>query len=82
MRAPSTVRTSNEKASKMATLNFPTIESLKTQAKNLRKTLSNDGESITHSEALELIAKQHGFRDWNTLHAAQESQPNEAALEE
>jgi hypothetical protein len=28
------------------------------------------GDAISHSRALELIAAQFGFNDWNTLHAA------------
>ena len=46
------------------------IEAFKTQAKRLRSALAEDGDFISHSEALELLAKQMGFRDWNTLHAA------------
>ncbi|WP_171101599.1 MULTISPECIES: glyoxalase superfamily protein [unclassified Ruegeria] len=48
---------------------IPSIEDLKTQAKRLRQHLSAEGVDITHSKALELIAHQHGARDWNTLHA-------------
>jgi len=46
------------------------IEMLKGQAKRLRAALAAEGDFITHSESLELIARQHGHRDWNTLHAA------------
>ena len=45
---------------------LPSIEDLKQQAKRLRSEL----EAISHSKALELIAHQHGYKDWNTLHAA------------
>ena len=48
---------------------LPALETLKEQAKRLRTRLSQEGESISHSRALELIAAQYGFRDWNTLHA-------------
>lgn len=51
-------------------MNTPSIVSLKQQAKRLRAKLAQDGVSIGHSKALELIAAQHGARDWNTLHAA------------
>ncbi len=43
------------------------IEELKTQAKRLRQKLQNDGVQLSHSKSLELLAHQHGLRDWNTL---------------
>lgn len=46
----------------------PTIEDYKQQAKTLRFELGS--ERLTHSAALELVAKQHGARDWNTLRAS------------
>ena len=49
---------------------LPSLEDLKQQAKRLRTGLGEDGDFISHSESLELIAKQYGMRDWNTLHAA------------
>ena len=42
----------------------------KQQAKRLRTSLAERGVEVTHSEALELVAHQHGARDWNTLAAA------------
>lgn len=47
----------------------PTIEQLKSQAKALRQALAASGQEISHGQALELVAQQHGARDWNTLHA-------------
>lgn len=49
---------------------LPDLNSLKDQARRLRARLVSNGETISHSKALELIAAQHGFNDWNTLHAA------------
>lgn len=49
---------------------LPTIEALKGQAKRLRVALEADGQQVGHSKALELLARQNGYRDWNTLHAA------------
>lgn len=49
---------------------LPTLEAAKAQAKALRTTLAAEGRDISHSQALELIAKSHGRKDWNTLHAA------------
>lgn len=46
------------------------IEDLKAQAQLLRKELSAIGEKITHSKSLEMIARQYGYKDWNTLYAA------------
>ncbi|MGR3662788.1 MAG: glyoxalase superfamily protein [Paracoccaceae bacterium] len=49
---------------------IPSLDALKLQAKELRKSLNGEGREVRHGQALELIAKSHGFRDWNTLHAA------------
>ena len=64
-----------------ARLNLPSLEELKTQAKRLRKGLELDGDFINHSESLELIARQYGFRNWNTLHAAIGNRPPRPALQ-
>lgn len=48
---------------------YPTIEELKSQAKRLRQAMEARGTAISHSAALELVAQQHGVRDWNTLSA-------------
>lgn len=45
------------------------IAEAKTQAKALRKALAAQGVTISHAQALELLAQQQGERDWNTLHA-------------
>ncbi|WP_374041586.1 glyoxalase superfamily protein [Ruegeria sp. YS9] len=45
------------------------VEELKAQAKRLREELKTKGVLLSHSAALELLAHQHGVRDWNTLHA-------------
>jgi len=55
--------------------NLPTLDALKQQAKNLRTRLNEDGETIGHSKSLEIIARQFGFKDWNTLHARAGNQP-------
>lgn len=49
---------------------LPSLEALKAQARNLRGSLEREGNFIKHGEALEFIAAQYGYRDWNTLHAA------------
>lgn len=59
-----------------------TIDEAKAQAKALRAALLAQGTSISHAQALELIARQQGARDWNTLHArlALRNAPPELAL--
>ena len=42
----------------------------KLQAKRLRAAMAAQGNPISHSAALELVASQHGARDWNTLSAS------------
>ncbi len=49
---------------------LPTLRQLKTQASRLRASMAKDGDLISHSEALEYLAHQFGFRNWNTLSAA------------
>lgn len=57
------------------TSQLPSIEDLKAQARRLRATLAADGTQVAHSRALELLAHQHGYKDWNTLHAASGNRP-------
>lgn len=47
-----------------------TLAQFKTQAKRLRDAMGEQGSPLSHSAALELVARQHGHRDWNTLAAA------------
>lgn len=47
--------------------NMTPLAELKAQAKRLRSQLRDTGVEITHSRSLELLARQHGVRDWNTL---------------
>ena len=54
---------------------LPALETLKDQAKRLRARLAQEDQTISHSRALELIAAQYGFRDWNTLHAKVGNRP-------
>lgn len=59
-----------------------TLDDAKTQAKALRAALQAQGTAISHAQALELVARQHGAKDWNTLHArlALRNAPPELAL--
>jgi hypothetical protein len=51
------------------------IETMKTQARRLRAGLAEGGNALSHAQALELVARQHGHRDWNTAHAAAAGEP-------
>ncbi len=51
-------------------LDTPSAQTLKSEAKALREARDKSGMPITHSAALEEVARAHGFRDWNTARAA------------
>ncbi|WP_300528267.1 glyoxalase superfamily protein [Maricaulis sp.] len=51
------------------TLTLPDRATAKALAKRLRQSLVAEGNFVSHGEALELTAKQFGYRDWNTLSA-------------
>lgn len=46
-----------------------TYKDAKAMAKSLRDSLATRSVSFSHSECLEIVAKQFGFADWNTLAA-------------
>ncbi len=54
---------------------LPPRDALKAQAKRLRAILADQGTAIPHAMALETVAKQWGYRDWNTLSAAAQTAP-------
>ena len=58
------------------------IDEAKAQAKAPHAALQAQGNVISHSPALELLARQLGAKDWNSLHArlALVSAPPELAL--
>lgn len=51
----------------------PSLDALKAQAKRLRMAMAEKQTPISQSIALETIARQWGFRDWNTLCAKAKS---------
>jgi hypothetical protein len=51
-------------------LDTPSVGTLKSEARALREERARTGEPITHGTALEEVAHQHGYRDWNTAVAA------------
>ncbi|MFH1793560.1 MAG: glyoxalase superfamily protein [Pseudomonadota bacterium] len=50
-------------------MTLQSVAEAKSQAKALRTALAGEGTQISHAQALEIIARQNGARDWNTLHA-------------
>lgn len=51
-------------------LDTPSAQTLKSEARALRAQREQAGESLSHGNALELVARAHGYRDWNTARAA------------
>ncbi len=51
-------------------LDTPSAQTLKSEAKNLRDERARTGQMLTHSAALEEVARAHGYRDWNTARAS------------
>ena len=50
-------------------LSGPMIADFKSQAKHVRAQAQDDGNQMSHAQALEHVAHEHGARDWNTLRA-------------
>ncbi len=59
---------------------LPSLDDLKAQAKRLRADLESGGSTVGHAKSLELVAHQHGYRDWNTLHTAVGNRPPPAPI--
>jgi catechol 2,3-dioxygenase-like lactoylglutathione lyase family enzyme len=55
-----------------------TLDQAKAMATRLREAMSSGELAITHSQALELVARQLGHRDWNTCHAALKDSSDDA----
>ncbi len=51
-------------------LDTPSAQTLKSEAKTLREDRARTGQMLTHGAALEEVARAHGYRDWNTARAA------------
>ena len=50
-------------------LDTPSIQTLKSEAKVLRQERAAAGTPLAHGQALEEVARTHGYRDWNTASA-------------
>jgi hypothetical protein len=48
---------------------IPDTAALKAQASRLRAAMNAQGQSVSHAQALEVLARSYGFHDWNTLSA-------------
>lgn len=48
---------------------FLTTSDLKAEARSWRADQAQAGHPVTNSQALEMVARFHGFRDWNTASA-------------
>ena len=51
-------------------LDVPSASTLKSEARQLRAEQLAAGREMSHSAALEAVARRHGYRDWNTAAAA------------
>jgi hypothetical protein len=51
-------------------LDTPSPQTLKAEAKTLREARALAGTPLTQSAALEEVARRHGYRDWNTAAAS------------
>lgn len=58
------------------TYTIATRDQAKARARELRAELAAAGTPISHSEALERVAAELGFRDWNTASARLSNQPD------
>lgn len=57
-----------------------TSSDYKAHARRLRDALAAEGIGVSHGKALDIVARQHGARDWNTLSAqADAPAPREVA---
>lgn len=56
-----------------------TCKDPKAMAKSLRGCLAAKSVLLSHSECLEIVAKQLGFADWNTLSAKLDAEPDHIA---
>jgi hypothetical protein len=52
-----------------------TYKDAKAMANSLRDSLATRSVSLSHSACLEIVAKQFGFADWNTLSAKLDVRP-------
>jgi hypothetical protein len=59
----------------MSYLSISNRDQAKARARELRAELAAAGTPVSHSEALECVAKELGYRDWNTASARLSNMP-------
>lgn len=59
----------------------PNLANMKAEARRYRAIKESQGKQVSHSRALELIARKHGFFDWNTAAAHARHFPTPKGLE-
>ncbi|MBK5005536.1 glyoxalase superfamily protein [Pseudomonas sp. S32] len=57
-----------------------TIDTAKRMAKALRASLATRDQNLPHSAALEIVAQQLGYKDWNTASAMLPTAPDPSAI--
>ena len=57
-----------------------TIDTAKRMAKALRASLATRDQNLPHSAALEIVAQQLGYKDWNTASAMLPPAPDPSAI--
>lgn len=56
-------------------LDTVSIQTLKAEARSLREERATAGTPLGQGQALEEVARRHGYRDWNTASAALPERP-------
>ncbi|WP_068311541.1 glyoxalase superfamily protein [Polycladidibacter hongkongensis] len=59
----------------------PKLQELKNNAKSLRAALAEKDQLISHSQSLEITARQHGYKDWNSAAAGTVQKQKSQALQ-
>lgn len=57
-----------------------TVARAKQMAKSLRTSLAAQQHALSHSTALELVARQLGYKDWNTAAAVLPAEPDPTSI--
>lgn len=59
----------------MQSRHHPNLANLKAEARRYRASHAAQGRTLSHGRALELVARQHGFANWNTAAAKAKAHP-------
>ncbi|WP_102868930.1 glyoxalase superfamily protein [Pseudovibrio exalbescens] len=58
-----------------ASLSSPTLQTAKARARELRQDLARQGEFVSYGHALECVARELGYRNWNVAVARLSNRP-------